>query len=128
MGEVELQIVRDAESVSKDGLRDKGVDVVVVCRVLSEEAGSWGADALAGNLELEDHLFPLTCTTEEEVLFAVGSLNVILAPALVHVDLRLVRDLKLAGVCALRVIDINRNIYSFACIEKALANGDSHLG
>jgi len=44
---------------------------------------------------------------EEEVLLAMTAVNRGLAPILVDLDLGLVRDLELAGILALTVVDID---------------------
>ncbi len=45
---------------------------MVISGVLAKEASSWRTDALASDLELKNHLFSLSRTAQEEVLFAVS--------------------------------------------------------
>ena len=126
--EVQLEEVSDTECVSKDRLWHKGVKMVVVGGMLAKEAGSWRTDALASDLELKNHLLLFSCTTQEEVFFAMSAYNIILAPALVHLNLRLVGDLELTGVSTGRVIDVNHKISCLTSHEEALAHSDLQPG
>lgn len=112
MRQVELQVIHNAERVREDRLGHERVQVVVVGSMLAKEACARWADTLACDLELQDHLLLLAGTTQEKVFFAVSPSDAVLAPALVQLDLGLVRDLKLACVAALRVVNVDHEICS----------------
>mgnify|MGYP000932843120 CR=1 FL=1 len=106
VGQVELQVVGHAEGLSEHRLGDQRVHVVVVAGVFPEETRARRTEPLACDLELQDHLPGLAGLAQEKLLLAVGALDAVLAPALVDLDLGLVRDLKGAGVAAGRVVDV----------------------
>ena len=122
MRQVELQVVHDAEGVREDRLRHERVQVVVIGSMLAKEACAYRANTLASNLELQDHLLLLAGTTQEKVFFAVSPGHTVLAPVLVQLDLGLVRDLKLASITALRVVNVDHEVGSLTGQEEALAH------
>ena len=98
---------------------------MIVTRMLAEEASARGTLALAGNLELQDHLFALSSLGQEERFLAVGSLDFILAPVLVYLDTCLVRHKQSASICALGVVDIHHQVDHLA--SKVEVFGDPYL-
>ena len=96
--------------------------MVVVSSVLSEESCTWWTLSLACDLELDDHLLSFARRAKEKVFFVVSARNTIFAPALIHFDFRFVADVELARVRALRVINVDAHVCSFARQEKAFAH------
>ena len=65
----------------------------VVCGMLAKELGTGDMATLAGDLKLEDQLFGLTGTAQEEVFSLVSPIDSFLFPGLVNYDLGSVCDL-----------------------------------
>ena len=85
--QVNLEIVRDTESLSEHALGHQGVHIVVVSGVPSKEACTLWTSALRGDLELKNHGLLFVGTCQDKCLLAMSSLHRVLAPVLVQLDL-----------------------------------------
>lgn len=83
-------------------------------------------DTFARNLELQDKLLRLSCSTQEEVLFAMASVDGVLAPVLIDLDLCLVRDYERAVVITLRIVDVDHEVCRLTSNEEVFAHCHLH--
>ena len=111
--QVNLEIVCHTESLSEHALGHQGVHIVVITGVVSKEACTLWTSSLRGDLELENHRLLFSGSRQDKCLLAMSSLHRILAPILVQLDLRLVRDDQVASVRAHSIVDVYRKVSHF---------------
>ena len=87
MRQVNLEIVRDTESLGEHALRHQRVYIVVIAGVFSEEACTLWTSSLRGDLELENHGLLFMGACQDECFFAMSTFHRVLAPVLVQLDL-----------------------------------------
>ena len=87
VGEVQLEIVLDAERLREDGLGHERAHVVVVGSMLPKGARATMLGQLVRYLELQDKLLRLTRPAKEKALFADVAIGGELSPVLVDFDL-----------------------------------------